>query len=309
MTETKSFSNAILKNAANAKVTVIPKGVLYMVTSAFAFSLMSLLVKVAGQRLPSQEIVLGRAIISLILSYWLIRRAGVQVWGTNRKLLIVRGILGFIALSCFYYSVTHLPLAEATVIQYMHPVFTAIMAACFLGERIGKILIASSILSLAGVTFVTRPAILFGGTVVTLNPVAVTIALCGSVFSAAAYVVVRRLSSIEHPLVIVFYFPLVTVPATIPTVVPLTIWPQAWEWLVLLGIGLTTQVGQVCLTRGLQHEPAGRATAISYLQVVFAIALGAFFYAEYPEPLTVLGSLLVLGGTLVVARQAGQTIH
>ncbi|MFQ6113931.1 MAG: DMT family transporter [bacterium] len=303
------MGETILQSVESAKGTATPSGVLYMVASAFAFSLMSLLVKVAGQRLPSQEIVLVRAIISLILSYGLLRRASIGVWGRHRKLLVLRGLFGFIALSCFYYSVTHLPLSEATVIQYMHPIFTALLAAFFLGERIGRILIVSSIISLAGVTLVTRPTFLFSGIASSLNPIAVAVALSGSMFSAAAYVVVRRLSFVEHPLVIVFYFPLVTVPATIPTVLPTIIWPKGWEWLVLLGVGITTQIGQVCLTRGLQHEPAGRATAISYLQVVFATVLAAIFYAEFPGLWAILGSLLVLAGTISVARHVRQSIH
>jgi drug/metabolite transporter (DMT)-like permease len=160
-----------------------------------------------------------------------------------------------------------------------------------------------------GVTFVTRPTFLFGGISASLDPVAVAIAISGAIFSAAAYVVVRRLSFVEHPLVIVFYFPLITVPASIPAVLPVAIWPRGSEWLVLLGIGITTQIGQICLTQGLQHEPAGRATAISYLQVVFATVLAAIFYAEFPEFWTIAGSLLVLAGTLSVARHAVQTVH
>lgn len=309
ITETKSSGETILHKAESSKGRALPGGLLYMVASAFAFSLMSLLVKILGKSLPSQEIVLGRAIISLILSYWLLRQAGVRVWGTHRNLLVLRGIFGFVALSCFYYSITHLPLSEATVIQYMHPIFTALLAACLLGERIGKTLIVSSIISLAGVICVTRPTFLFGGMAASLNPVAVAVALSGSLFSAAAYVVVRRLSFVEHPLVIVFYFPLITVPATIPTILPEVIWPHGWEWLILLGVGITTQIGQVCLTRGLQREPAGRATAISYTQVVFATVLAAIFYAEIPNPWAIFGSLLVLAGVLAVARYAGQTVH
>src|SRR5688572_20362062 len=99
-----------------------------MIVSAFAFSVMTLLVKLAGQRIPSQEIVTVRAALTLLLSYAALRRAGLPVLGTRRPLLIVRGLFGFAALSCIYYAVTHMPLAEATVIQYLHPPFTALLA-------------------------------------------------------------------------------------------------------------------------------------------------------------------------------------
>lgn len=279
-------------------------GVRYMALGAFWFSVMSLLVKVAGQRLPSMEIVLARAVISLVLSYGLLRRAGVGLWGTNRKLLVLRGALGFGALACFYYALVHLPLAEATTIQYMNPVFTALLAGWLLRERVGRWEMACVMASLAGVVLIARPGFLFGGSVAALDPLVVGIALAGALLSASAYVTVRRLGQSEHPLVIVFYFPLIATPATLPFVAPVAIWPRGWEWLVLLGVGVSTQIGQVYMTRGLQLEPAGRATAIGYLQIVFAGVWGAIFFAEYPDAWSIAGVLLIIGSTLALAARS-----
>ena len=276
-------------------------GALYMLASAFSFSIMSLLVKVAGQRLPSQEIVLARAIVTLFLSYGLLRRAGIPVWGKNQKMLILRGVLGFLGLACFYYSVTHLPLAEATVIQHLHPLFTAILAFLILHEKVGRMVSVSSITSLVGVVMIAQPDFLFGAAAIDLNAFDLAVAVGAAVFAAAAYVVVRHLSKTEHALVIVFYFPLVAVPASLPTVLSTAIIPQGWEWLTLLGIGIATQYGQVFLTKGLQLEPAGKAMAIAYMQILFATAWGILFFAEIPSGWTIAGGLLIIGGTLIVA--------
>jgi drug/metabolite transporter (DMT)-like permease len=278
----------------------VSTGSLYMIGSALAFSVMTLLVKVAGQRLPSQEIVLARAVVSLVLSYALLRRGAINPWGRQPKLLVGRGLLGFLALSCVYYSVTHLPLAEATVIQYLNPAFTAVLAAFLLGESLGRPLLAASVLSLLGVALVARPTFLFGVGASSLDPVAVVVAVCGALLSSGAYVLVRRLSATEHPLVIVFYFPLVTVPVTLPVLWSHAVWPVGWEWLVLLGVGCATQAGQVWLTRGLSLEPASRAAALSYTQVLFATVWGASFFGEIPDLFTMLGALLIIGGTLTV---------
>ena len=113
----------------------IARGLRYMAAGAFWFSLMGLLVKAAGQRVPVMEIVLARAIVSLALSYVMLRRARVAVWGNHPRLLLLRGGLGFVALACLYYAVVHLPLAEATMVQYTSPVFTALFAAWLLRER------------------------------------------------------------------------------------------------------------------------------------------------------------------------------
>lgn len=275
-------------------------GARYMLASAFFFSVMGVLVKVAGQRLPSQEIVLARSIVSLVLSYGLLRRAGVSPWGSRRGLLLLRGLFGFIGLSCFFYGITHLPFAEAIVIQYTSPVWTALLAALFLREGIGRLLLLSTAASLAGVIAVMRPDALLAGTQA-LDPTAVAISLGGALFAAAAYVVVRHLRGSEEPLVIVFYFPLVAVPATLPTVVGDFVMPNGREALALLGIGVATQLAQVYLTRGLASESAGKATAITYVQVVLAVLWGLLFFAEVPDAWTLVGAGLILGGTLALS--------
>ena len=280
----------------------LSSGAGFMIQSALAFSIMTLLVKLVGQRLPSQEIVVARAFVSLILSFFMLRREGVSPWGHDRRWLWFRGVLGFLGLSCVYAAVTHLPLAEATVLQYLHPAITALLAGLFLGEALTGRLFAATATSLLGVVLVARPEFLFGSGAGALDPLWVGVALGGAFFSASAYVVVRRLSRTEHPLVIVFYFPLVTLPLAIPTMLPQFVMPQGAEWLILLGVGVATQIGQVSLTRGLSQLPAATGTALSYLQVVFAAAWGYLFFSERLDGWTLLGGSLVVLSAFGVAQ-------
>jgi drug/metabolite transporter (DMT)-like permease len=263
---------------------------------------MGALVKLAGARLPSQEIVFARAVVALVLSFGLLRRAGVPLLGQNRPLLLLRGVFGFLGLSCVFYAVSHLPLAEATVIQYLHPVFTALLAFALLGEAVGRRLLASLALSFVGMLLVARPAGLLGLGTSDLDSFAVAVAVAGAFFSACAYVVVRRLSAHENALVIVFYFPLVTVPATLPTLLTGSVWPRGLEWALLLGVGVMAQIGQVALTRGMALEPAARATALSYLQVAFAAALGVLVFGEVPDAWVLAGALSILVGAYLTSR-------
>ena len=274
-----------------------------MAIGAFWFSVMSLLVKLAGRSgLPSMEIVLARAVITLALSWAAVRHAGVSPWGTRRDLLLLRGVLGCLGLTCFYFSIVHIPLGEATLIQYTNPVFATVLAALFLGERIGRREVACLVASLVGVVLVTRPAALFGGETAAIDVRHVVIAVIGAFCSGAAYVVVRRMGTSEHRLVVVFYLPLVTVPLTLPFAATSWRMPTPWEWLVLLGVGITTQIAQVHMTRGLQLERAARATATGYLQIVFAGIWGVLLLGERPSVWTVLGAIVVLGSVLAVAR-------
>ncbi len=276
-----------------------------MVASAFAFSLMTLLVKLAGQRLPSQQIVLMRALVALILSVAFLRRAGIPLWGHNRRLLLLRGLFGFGGLSCFFYALVHLPLAEATVIMYLSPILTALLAAVFLGERPTPRLPVALAFGFGGVLLITRPALLFGGASAPFPPGVVLVALCGAFFGACAYVAVRRLSASEHELVIILYFPLVAFPGSIPgAVLRHSLWPTGREWLLLIGVGVCAQVAQIFMTRGMKLLPAGTATAIMYLQIVFSALLGVLFLAELPDRWTVAGSMSILFGTLIAVRSA-----
>jgi drug/metabolite transporter (DMT)-like permease len=99
--------------------------------------------------------------------------------------------------------------------------------------------------------------------------------------------------------VIVFYFPLVAVPLSLPLVLLNPVLPTPIEWLWLLGVGLFTQLGQVTLTHGLAALPAARATAISYAQVGFAGRWGWLVFGESVDGWTLSGAALVLGATLL----------
>jgi drug/metabolite transporter (DMT)-like permease len=279
-----------------------PGGLHYMVGTAFCFSLMSLMVKVLGRRLPAAEIVFVRSAVTLVISYLMVRAAGIPVWGNRRTLLVLRGLAGFGALFCFFYAVTRLPLADVTVIHFTNPVFTAVLAAVFLGERMGRRELVGLPLCLVGVAFVAQPSFLFGEGARNLDIHAVAVALAAAMLSSIAYTTVRGLRETDDPLVVVFYFPLVATPAAVPFMIKEVLWPGPIEWLLLVSVGVVTQIGQLFLTKGLHRERAGRATSIGYVQVLFAATWGLLFFHEIPNSLSILGAVLILCGMLVVSR-------
>ena len=276
-----------------------------MVASALSFSLMGVCVKQVGGRIPVAEVVFARAIVSVALSWWLLHRAGIPAWGKRRWLLIWRGAIGTAALVCVYAALAALPLAAATVLQYLYPPFTALLAWLMLGEPICKRVLAAMALGWLGVLLVAQPAgLLQGGATLALVPV--LIAVAGALFTAFAYVSVRSLGTSEHPLVIVFYFPLVALPLSLPLVALNPVLPTPAELLWLVGVGVFTQLGQVYLTRSLTALPAARATAISYVQVLFAGGWGWLLFGESIDSWTIAGAGLVLAATLVSLSHSQQ---
>ncbi len=276
-------------------------GLRYMAESALYFSIMAVLVKTAGNRgVPWEQIVFARSIFALVVTAVWLRRLDVSPRGNARGWLALRGVLGVLGLMCFYYSVTHLPLGDATVIQFTNPTFVALFAVVIVGERLRAGDIIAALLCLTGVAFIARPSFVFGGAS-RLEMFDVGIALMGAIFSGLAYATVRRLGRTEHPLVTVLWFPLIAAPVTLPLAVAAGYVPDLVDLLVLAGVGLTSQIAQVRMTQGLQLERAGRATAITYLQVVFAFIFGAVLFGEPPTVWNVLGALVVAATTVTLA--------
>lgn len=281
-------------------------GIGFLVSAAFFWSVMSACVKVAGEHLPSQQIVWVRAVVTLVYSYLMIRWSGISnPLGNNRKLLLLRGTFGFIALTCFFFALTNLPLADATVIHYTNTIFVAIIAAFVLGESLTAGEILGAAVSLSGVALIAKPSFLFGETAASLNPLYVGAALGGAFFSASAYVIVRKLKESEHALVIVFYFPLISSIGSTPTAAfSNPQWPTMWEWAILIvGVGGCAQIAQVCVTKGLHAVKAGRAMTITYLQIVFAALWGILFFDEGLDAWSIIGGLMVVSGTIAANRE------
>ena len=273
----------------------------YMMISALSFALMAALVKEAGQLgIPLLQIIFVRAVISVVLSLADIRRAGVHPLGQRRVLLLGRGVSGFLALIGVFYALIHLSMAQATVLQYLHPVFTAVLAFLFLAERPTTATLACIVLSLLGLACIVSPywpgSDNAGGA---LWPVLA--GLGGAFGSGVAYTLVRKLVATEHPSVIVLYFPLVCLPGTLLLGGGDFIWPTVTGWWVLLGVGCFTQFGQLALTKAMQLDAASKVTSLSYVQIIFAAVLGWLFFGEIPTQTTLLGGGLILLGAVVSA--------
>ncbi len=279
-----------------------------MLASALGWSLMSLCIKLVP-RIPSYETFLASSLVVAAASIAVARRRGLSLLGHNRGGLLLRGLLGAVALTCFHYSVQHLPLAEALVIQNAAPLFTSLIAAIALRERPGWLVSFAAAASLLGVIFMTRPSGLFSLTTAEADWVTVLIAATGAVASASAFVVVRHLRRTEHNVIIMLYLPLVAIPVNLPLVVNQFVVPTGSEWLVLLAAGLITFVMQVCQTEGLRRETAARAINLTHAQVVFAALWGVIFLHELPQVSTVIGALTVIAASSATMWSSSRAKH
>lgn len=277
----------------------IPISLRFMLLSALSFALMTACVKlVSTHNIPVFEIVAARGLVSLIISYVDIKRKKIPVWGNNKILLISRGVVGTLALLCVYYAVTTLPLVEATLLQYLYPVFTAILAFLFLKEKIQRSTLICILFCLLGLVAMVKPNLSLNSEVV-LPWFSVFIALLGALGSGTAYVLVKRLSKCEDSSVIIFYFPLIALPLSIILLGDNFVMPDTEALILLLFVGIFTQIGQVGLTKAMQSEVAAKVSAFSYVQIIFSTILGVIIFNEVPSFWTLIGGVLIILGALI----------
>jgi len=287
----------------------MPMSVWYMLLSALGFALMAACVKeVSGLGIPVLEIVAARAIVSGIISYADIKRKNISLWGHNKTLLIARGTVGSFALMFVYYAVTTLPLAEATILQYLHPVFTAILALFFLKETIQRSTIACIVISLLGLFIILQSNLVQPNLVqqnlqldsgVNYAWLSIGAGILGAFGSAVAYVIIKKLTKTDDSSVIIFYFPLAAFPISMIMLGSDFVVPSLAATGLLILVGIFTQVGQVGLTKALHCADANKATAYAYVQVLFSVFIGWAYFGEVPVVTTIMGGGLIMVGALI----------
>ena len=269
-----------------------------LVLASFFFSLMTLCVKNIDRRIPIYELVLFRSILSLMITLFIINQKNINPFGKNRPLLILRGVLGTLALVCIFYAIRNMLLSISTVIQYTYPIFISIFACILINEKITPNLVLALITGWIGILVILNPNQL-SNINVEIENFSISIAFLGAICTALAYVTVKKLSFTEDVYVIIEYFPLVYFITLLPIVLMNWVTPNWNEFVGIIGIGLFTQLGQTFLTVGLKNLPASEASTINYLQVLFGSIWGILFFSEIININFLLGALLVLLGTII----------
>ena len=173
-----------------------------------------------------------------------------------------------------------------------------ICAYILLKEYIFKRIIYSIIIGWLGILLVSQPEWISNNNKIEIAS-ALAVALIGALMTSLAYICVRKLSAKEHPLVIIYYFPLVSIPLSIPFLINNFVLPNGFDWIWILGIGFFTQIGQICITEGLRIIPAGQATSLNYSQVIFSCIWGLLIFKEPISSTVYFGGFCVLISTII----------
>lgn len=263
-----------------------------MLLATFFFAMMNAAVKFVGH-LPAIEIALLRSAVSLIIAFGIVRYYGIPLPGNNSKALLLRGFFGSSSLILYFITLQHMPLASAVTLQYLSPIFTAIMGIYIVREPVKPWQWVFFGISFLGVLMVQ-------GFDNRIEPFYLALGI-GSAFCAGlAYNMIRQLKLTENPLVITFYFPLVSLPVTLLLINTITwVMPQGTDWFILIFIGLTAQIAQYFMTRSYQSDELSKVVSLKYVGIVYALAIGYFLFGETFSLEAHLGMMVALAGVIL----------
>lgn len=273
------------------RLSYMNKGIAYMLAATFLYALLNFTVKKLSH-IPPAELVWFRSVISLMITLVWLHYRRIPKWGNNKQGLLLRGGFGVCSLLLFFYTLQTMPMASVMAIQYVSPVFTALLAVLVLEERMRVRQWLFLGLCLCGVLLIhgADNRITFWGLLA---------GLASALFSALAYSSVRSLSEREHPLVMVLYFPIVAIPVTTLALPSVWVTPAYTDWWLLILMGLLTQAAQTSMTFAIQEQPLTKISYLNYLGILYAWIIGFIWFDETYSYASYAGMGLVIAGVLL----------
>jgi S-adenosylmethionine uptake transporter len=283
---------------------------LWMILAAFAFSAMGVCVKLASAHYSTGEIVFYRSVIGMIVMGAILAKTGAGIRTPYLTSHIKRSVFGVTSLLLWFTSISLLPLATAMTLNYMSPVWIALIigAGATLAGKTGgadRKMVSAILMSFIGVICLLQPSV--GASQMTGGMVG----LVSGVFTALAYVEVRQLGDLgENEARIVFYFSLIS--AIAGGVWMLIGGAQSHTWHsagLLLAVGLLATLGQTAMTRAYKRGNTLLTANLQYTGIVFASGWGMLLWHDHLNALSWLGMALIIGSGIVTtvmrARQSG----
>ena len=277
-----------------AATPLAAKGVFLVSTGSIGLVLMAALAKYLGSRLPPFEILFFRSAVGFICALWVFRSDLMEPLRTKRPgAHFFRGLVGAGGNACFFWTITHMMLADSLALQFSRPLWMIPLALCFLSEVVGFRRIAVATVGFAGILMYARPF------TEGFDPNAIVGAF-GGLFAALVVVAIKNLQSsgTEPTRVIMFYYAFWN--AFFAALPALFTWiaPTGPELVLLVLIGVMGMGGQALITHGLSMGDATALVPLDYLRVIYAAILGFVLFGEVPGAWSFGGMALILAASL-----------
>ena len=276
------------------------KGIIFAILASFVFSIMNALVKTVSLSIPSSEVVFFRSIIGATITYFMMRRSKVSFSTKGVPLLLLRGVLGALYLIAYFYTISKIPLADASILVHLSPFFVIILSALILREKIQPKMYALLGIVLLGAFLTIKP---FNYSTYSIYAL---IGVLSALFAAGASITIRHLSKNHHTYEIVFYFLATAALVSIPMMWNNFVVPTPLEFFYLLCIGSISLIGQLFLTKAYTHEKAPIVAVTRHIGIAFNVMWGLLFWGEVPDILTALGGIIIIGACIYLTWSKGK---
>lgn len=273
------------KTTANRK-----KGILFILSAAFFFSLMTVFVRLSGD-VPTMQKAFFRNIVAAFLAAFILKRSGEKFYIPRTSLMdmFLRCSVGTMGILCNFWAVDHMRIADANILNKLSPFFAILMSIFILKERPNRVEWLSVLLAFIGAAFVAKP-----GAGIASFPA--LIAILGGFTAGTAYTYVRKLglSGVKGP-VIVFSFSVFSTLILLPNIL-LNYHPMSVKQFIFLVLaGCSAAFAQLSVTAAYQNAPARDISVFDYSQVVYAAMFGFLLWGEIPDAWSFLGYAIIIG--------------
>lgn len=269
----------------------LKKAIFFMLLSTLAFAVMNGLVKYLKD-FNAFELVFFRSLGTLVLTMSYLIYNKINILGNKKILLVTRGLAGAVSLILFFLSLKYLPVGTAVVLRYLSPVFAAIFAVIWLKEKIKPIQWLFFLLAFSGV-------LVMKGYDSDLSIIGLILVFSSALVMGLVFVTISKIGKQDHPVVIINYF--MAIGTLLGGLLALNDWktPQGNEWLILGSLGMVGYIGQLFMTKAFQIASTNQVAPLKYLEVIFTVFIGVFWFLEVYTIWSVLGMVMVITGLLL----------
>ena len=272
------------------------RGAIFVVLGTAFFVLTDIAVKFAGDRIHPAQMAIFRYGLGFVLLMPLFIRTGPERLRSKRlKLHFFRAIVASLGQAGIFYAVIHLPLADATAMNFTRPLFLTVLAIFVLKEIVGLHRWSATLVGFAGVIVMMRP---FGGEI----DIAWFVALFTAFLFASGLIIIRVLARDDPPGTILFWYHIFGALIFAGPAAYVWVNPTPTEWLLLCLIATFTAIGMNFFVRGFSVGESSLMGTMEYIRLVFAVVAGYVIFTEIPDIWTGVGATIIVGATLYIAR-------
>lgn len=283
------------------------KGALYALAAATGFAVMVALIRHLTDALHPFQVAFFRNLFGLAFMVPWLASVGWSALKTRRLgLYLTRGAVSLASILAWFSGLALLPLDQAVALSFSAPLFTTILAAGFLKEKVSAFRWAATGVGFVGTLVVIRPG--FAGTTPLGIEPATLLVLGSAVLTGIAIIVIKSLVRTEPPNAVVAYMTLVLAPLSLPFALPVWVWPDAAGWAVAIGIGGLATFAHLCFARALAAADASFVMAFDYARLPIAALIAFYAFGETPDLMTFAGGAVIAVAGLMLARRESRIV-